>query len=50
LEFTPSRKLRAIPLAFVSPWIANGLYVFIALLWLVPDCRIERVLMKREKE
>ena len=39
----------AIPLAFVSLWIASGLYVFVALLWLVPDHRIERVLVKREK-
>jgi len=31
----------AIPLAFVRPWIAIGLYVFVALLWLVPDRRIE---------
>jgi hypothetical protein len=37
-------------LAFVSPWIASGLYVFVALLWLVPDRRIERVPAKREKE
>jgi TMEM175 potassium channel family protein len=34
----------AIPLAFVSPWIANGLYVAVALMWLVPDRRIERLL------
>ncbi len=34
----------AIPLAFVSPWIAIGLYVFVALLWLVPDRRIESIL------
>jgi len=31
----------AIPLAFVNPWIAIGLYVFVAGLWLVPDRRIE---------
>jgi uncharacterized membrane protein len=31
----------AIPLAFVRPWIAIGLYVFVTLLWLVPDRRIE---------
>ena len=31
----------AIPLAFVRPWIAIALYVFVALLWLVPDRRIE---------
>jgi uncharacterized membrane protein len=37
----------AIPLAFVRPWIANGLYVAVALTWLVPDSRIERVLASR---
>ena len=31
----------ALPLAFVSPWIALGLYVFVTLIWLVPDRRIE---------
>ncbi len=31
----------AIPLAFAQPWIAIALYVFVALLWLVPDRRIE---------
>jgi len=39
--------LAAIPLAFVSPWIAIGLYAFVALLWLVPDRRIERALANR---
>ena len=38
----------AIPLAFVSPWISGGLYILVALMWLVPDRRIERVLAKRE--
>ena len=32
----------ALPLAFVQPWIAVGIYVSVALLWLVPDPRIER--------
>jgi uncharacterized membrane protein len=41
--------LVAIPLAFVSVWIAAGLYVFAALLWLIPDPRIEREIEKREK-
>lgn len=31
----------AIPLAFVSRWIAGALYVVVALMWLVPDRRIE---------
>ena len=36
--------LVAIPLALVSPWISNALYVLVALWWLIPDRRIERVL------
>jgi uncharacterized membrane protein len=39
----------AIPLAFVSPWIAAGLYVFAALPWLIPDPRIERKLENRKE-
>jgi uncharacterized membrane protein len=47
-KLSPTLYLAAIPLAFVSPWISITLYVFVALLWLVPDRRIERVLEKRE--
>ena len=32
----------AIALAFVRPWIANLGYVVVAIIWLVPDRRIER--------
>jgi hypothetical protein len=31
----------AIPLAFLHPGIAGGLYLLVALIWLVPDRRIE---------
>jgi uncharacterized membrane protein len=31
----------ALPLAFVRPWIAIAIYVAVALMWLVPDRRIE---------
>ena len=34
----------AIPLAFVATWASIILYVVVALIWLVPDRRIERVL------
>jgi len=34
----------AIALAFVSPWLACGIYILIAVLWLIPDRRIEKVL------
>jgi uncharacterized membrane protein len=40
--------LAAIPLAFVGSWISAALYVFVALLWLIPDRRIERALMLEE--
>lgn len=32
----------AIPLAFVVQWLAQALYVLVALMWLVPDRRIEK--------
>ena len=37
-----------IALAFVNPWVSIGLYVLVALVWLVPDRRIERVVAKGE--
>jgi len=39
----------AVPLAFVQRWIAYAIYVLVALIWLVPDPRIESKL-KRESE
>jgi len=36
--------LCAIPLAFVNEWIADAIYVAVALIWLVPDPRIESTL------
>jgi uncharacterized membrane protein len=33
--------IAAVPLAYVNPWIAVALYIAIALMWLVPDRRIE---------
>jgi uncharacterized membrane protein len=48
-KLSPVLYFLAIPLAYVSSWISNGLFVLVALIWLVPDRRIERVLVKREK-
>jgi len=33
----------AVPLAFVRPWIAIALYMLIAMIWFIPDRRIESV-------
>ena len=41
-KLSPLTYITAIPMAFVSRWISLGLYVLIALIWLVPDRRIER--------
>lgn len=43
-KISPLLYLAAIPLAFVSHWISLGIYVLVALIWLVPDRRVERVL------
>jgi uncharacterized membrane protein len=49
-KLSPVLYLVAIPLSFVSTWSAVGLYVFVALLWLVPDPRIERLLEKQNDQ
>jgi uncharacterized membrane protein len=36
--------LAAIPLAFVSPWISMAIYLGVAIMWFIPDRRIERAL------
>ncbi len=38
----------AIPLAFVRPWISDALFVAVALIWIVPDRRIESRLEARD--
>jgi uncharacterized membrane protein len=39
----------AIPLAFVNRWFAYALYVAVALMWLVPDRRLEKSLIPDPK-
>jgi uncharacterized membrane protein len=38
----------AVPFAFFAYWIAVGLYVLVALIWLIPDRRIEKALASME--
>jgi uncharacterized membrane protein len=40
----------AIPLAFVRSWLSCLLYVVVAIIWLIPDRRIERALAKSEHD
>ena len=41
-KISPVIYVIAIILAFVNQWIADALYVLVALMWLIPDRRIER--------
>ena len=43
-KLSPILYTLGIALAFVRPWASKGLYGAVALIWLVPDSRIERAL------
>jgi uncharacterized membrane protein len=43
-KLSPVLYVAGIVLAFVSPWLSMGLYVLVAILWLVPDRRIEKII------
>jgi uncharacterized membrane protein len=47
-KLSPILYLVAIPTAFWSQWFSGGIYVLVALIWLVPDRRIENVLSASE--
>jgi uncharacterized membrane protein len=47
-KMSPVLYLLAVATAFPSHWISLALYVFVALLWLAPDRRIERALRQRQ--
>jgi TMEM175 potassium channel family protein len=47
-KLSPVLYAIAIASAFLSQWISIGIYVLVALIWLVPDRRIERVLLSKE--
>jgi len=36
----------AIPLAYYNQWVAQGLYLVVALMWIIPDSRIERLMQR----
>ena len=40
-KFSTLLYVVAIPLAFVAEWASDAIYVLVALIWLVPDSRIE---------
>jgi TMEM175 potassium channel family protein len=46
-KVSPLIYVIAIPTAFWSQWVSQGLYVLVALVWLVPDRRIENALVSK---
>jgi uncharacterized membrane protein len=47
-RLSPVLYLSAIILSFWSPWASVAIYVFVALVWVVPDRRIERIFAGKE--
>jgi len=47
-KLSPVLYLVAILVAFRSHWVSQGIYVLVAMLWLIPDRRIEKVLSRKE--
>ena len=47
-KLSPLLYAIAIAASFLSPWISSGIYVAVALIWLVPDRRIANVLVSKE--
>ena len=43
-KISPVLYIGAIVLALVSPWISVALYTLVALIWLIPDQRIEHAI------
>ncbi len=47
-KISPILYLIAIVTSWISEWIAGGIYVLVALIWLVPDKRIESIFKNEE--
>ena len=48
-KLSPIFYVAAIVSTMWSPWVAEAIYVLVALLWLIPDRRIERALKHRAR-
>ena len=47
-KVSPVLYIAGIVLAFVDTWISDALYALVALMWLVPDRRVERAIRPRD--
>ena len=44
---SPPLYCAGVAATFWNPWVAGAIYVFVALMWLVPDKRTERTLSQK---
>jgi uncharacterized membrane protein len=49
-KFSPVFYFAAISLSFVNQWIAVAIYVFVAMLWIIPDRRISKALAESPRD
>jgi uncharacterized membrane protein len=49
-KVSPLLYLSAIGLSFVQPWLGSIIYVLVALMWFIPDRRIEQTLAQHESK
>jgi hypothetical protein len=47
-KLSPVLYMVAIVATLLSPWIAEGIFVAAALIWFIPDRRIEKVLPRKD--
>jgi len=48
-KLSPVLYASAIGVSFFKPWIAGCIYIGVALMWLIPDRRMERVMRESER-
>ena len=48
-KISPLLYLLGVATSFFAPKLAGGIYVFVTLMWLIPDRRLERVIQGSEK-
>lgn len=47
---SPFLYIAAIASCWINSWVAGAIYTFVALMWLIPDRRIEKVIDEKEKD
>lgn len=47
-KISPVLYIIGIVMSFINEWVAGGMYVLVAIIWLIPDKRIERTIYNHE--